>query len=174
MVLYLFWHLVVRWINRVICHLKFILNLTVMLILALFFTWRLTYSILRLLGRSQIDLVCSFCFGVTVGSMCQYVLKQVLQRHMSPGTLQGDMALADFAAGVSMVFILQAGDWARVSTLARHFFQHISLLQVSIVIPCSMLSLALVTSQLVVKCQTLSYVKSCWYVGLLDLPGLSK
>ena len=38
---------------------------------------------------------------------------------MSPGTLWGAAA---FAAGVSLVSILQAGDWVRVSTLARHYF----------------------------------------------------
>ena len=38
------------------------------------------------------------------------------------------------------------------------FFQHISLLQMSIRIPCSMLSWTLVSSQHVCKCQTLTYI----------------
>ena len=35
------------------------------------------------------------------------------------GSLQGAAALA---TGVSLVSILQAGDWANVPTLARHYF----------------------------------------------------
>ena len=41
---------------------------------------------------------------------------------MSLGSLQGVAASAALAAGVSLVTILQAGDWTRVSTPARHFF----------------------------------------------------
>ena len=36
--------------------------------------------------------------------------------------LQCPAASAALVAGVSLVFILQAGDWSRVSTLARHYF----------------------------------------------------
>ena len=43
----------------------------------------------------------------------------VLVKHMSPSSLWGAAALA---AGVSLVSILQAGDWAGVPTLARHYF----------------------------------------------------
>ena len=41
---------------------------------------------------------------------------------MSLSSLWGFAASAALAAGVSLVTILQAGDWARVSTLARHYF----------------------------------------------------
>ena len=41
---------------------------------------------------------------------------------MSPGSLQGVAASAALAAGVSLVTILQAGDWDQVSTPARHYF----------------------------------------------------
>ena len=41
---------------------------------------------------------------------------------MSLGSLWGVAASAALAAGVSLVTILQAGDWTRVSTLARHYF----------------------------------------------------
>ena len=41
---------------------------------------------------------------------------------MSLGSLWGVAASAALAAGVSPVSILQAGDWARVSTPARHYF----------------------------------------------------
>ena len=70
-------------------------------------------------------------FGVTIGSTCQYVLKLfllgyvkflVLQRHMSLGTFRGAVVSAAYAAGISLVSILQAGNWARVSTPARHCF----------------------------------------------------
>ena len=40
---------------------------------------------------------------------------------MSPGSLQRAAASAALVAGVSLVSILQAGDWARVSTPAIHY-----------------------------------------------------
>ena len=46
----------------------------------------------------------------------------VAKAHMSPGSLQRAAASAAQVAGVSLVFILQAGDWDRVSMLARHYF----------------------------------------------------
>ena len=42
--------------------------------------------------------------------------------HMSPGSLQGAAAPAVLVAGVSLMSILQAGDWARDSTPARYYF----------------------------------------------------
>ena len=41
---------------------------------------------------------------------------------MSLGSLQEAAPSAGLAAGVSLLFILQIGDWARVSTPARHYF----------------------------------------------------
>ena len=55
----------------------------------------------------------------TISSWVRKVLC-VAKAHMSPDSLLG--ASAALAAGVSLVSILQAGDWARVSTLARHYF----------------------------------------------------
>ena len=46
----------------------------------------------------------------------------VAKAHMSPGSLWGVAASAALAAGVFLVSILQAGDWAPVSTPARHYF----------------------------------------------------
>ena len=46
----------------------------------------------------------------------------VAKAHMSLGSLQEVAASAALAAGVSLVTILQAGDWARISTPARHYF----------------------------------------------------
>ena len=41
--------------------------------------------------------------------------------HMSSGTLQGAVTSVVLVDGVSLASILQAGDWARDSTSARHF-----------------------------------------------------
>ena len=41
---------------------------------------------------------------------------------MFPGSLWAVAASAALAAGVLLETILQAGDWARVSTSARHYF----------------------------------------------------
>ena len=45
---------------------------------------------------------------------------------MSQGNLQGAVVSMGFVADVSLVSILQAGDWARVSTPARHFHAYIT------------------------------------------------
>ena len=42
--------------------------------------------------------------------------------HRSLGTLQGAATSATLVAGVSLVSILQTGDWARLSTQARQYF----------------------------------------------------
>ena len=54
----------------------------------------------------------------TISSWVRKVLC-VAKAHMF---LQGAAASAALAAGISLVSILQAGDWARVSTLARDYF----------------------------------------------------
>ena len=46
----------------------------------------------------------------------------MLLKHICLWALWGVAASAAFVAGVSLVTILQAGDWARVSTPARHYF----------------------------------------------------
>ena len=46
----------------------------------------------------------------------------VAKAHMSPGSLQGVAASAALVVGVSLVTILQAGDWTRVSAPPRHYF----------------------------------------------------
>ena len=60
-------------------------------------------------------------YAKTISSWVRKVLG-VAKAHMSPGSLQGVAASAALAAGVSLVTILQAGDWTRVSTPARHYF----------------------------------------------------
>ena len=57
----------------------------------------------------------------TISSWVRKVLG-VAKAHMSLGSLWGVATSAALAAGVSLVTILQAGDWTRVSTLARHYF----------------------------------------------------
>ena len=57
----------------------------------------------------------------TISSWVRKVLC-VAKAHMSPGSLWGIASSAALAASVSMVTILQVGDWARVSTPARHYF----------------------------------------------------
>ena len=57
----------------------------------------------------------------TLSSWVRKVLG-VAKAHMSLGSLWGIAASAALAAGVSLVTILQAGDWTRVSTPARHYF----------------------------------------------------
>ena len=57
----------------------------------------------------------------TISSWVRKVLS-VAKAHMSLGCLWGVAASAALVAGVSLVTILQAGDWTRVSTPARHYF----------------------------------------------------
>ena len=57
----------------------------------------------------------------TISSWVRKVLC-VAKVHMSLGSLWGFAAFAALAADVSLVTILQAGDWARVSTPTRHYF----------------------------------------------------
>ena len=42
--------------------------------------------------------------------------------HMSLGAVKSAVTSAALVAGVSLVYIWQSGDWARVSTPARHYF----------------------------------------------------
>ena len=132
MLLFLFWHLVVRWNDWVIYKLKFALNSIWMLIFALSFTWRLNYTVLSLLGRSRIDLRCALCFWgnnrqhmpVCAKTISSWVTKiwGVAKAHMSPGSLHDTVVSAAYAVGVSLMSILQPGDWVRVSIPARHYF----------------------------------------------------
>ena len=60
----------------------------------------------------------------TISSWVRKVLS-VAKAHMSLGSLWGVAASAALAAGVSLVTILQAGDWTRVSTPARALFLYL-------------------------------------------------
>ena len=85
---------------------------------------------------------------------------------MSLGTLWGAVVSAAFAAGISLVSILQAGNWPEFLPQPDTIFQYTLLLQIGTRFLYSMLSLALVSSQLVGKCQKFTSIKSCGYVGM--------
>ena len=86
---------------------------------------------------------------------------------MFPGSLLGAAASVALVAGVFLVSILQVGDWARVSTLARHYFSLTLLLHISTRTLYRMLCWASVSRSSLGKCQTLTYIQSCicWVVG---------
>ena len=131
MQLFRFWYLVLRWINWVIFHLKFILNLTLMLIFALYFNW----GIPTLYWAFQEEVTWSSVYALFLGNNRQHMptcakiisswVRKVLdvrKEHMFISTLSGTAVPPAFAAGVSLVSIQQSGDWARVSTPARNQF----------------------------------------------------
>ena len=49
-------------------------------------------------------------------------VSSIAKAHNSLGTSEDATASAALVVGVSLVTILQAGDWCRVSTLPRHYF----------------------------------------------------
>ena len=57
----------------------------------------------------------------TVSSWVRTVVG-IAKAHMSVGILQGAALSVVFVAGISLVSVLQVGDWARVFTPARHYF----------------------------------------------------
>ena len=69
------------------------------------------------LGNRQYMLVCT----KMISSWVRKVLSMAMA-DMSQGTLQGAVASAALFVGVSLMYTLSAGDWARVSTTARHCF----------------------------------------------------
>ena len=71
---FLLQHLVVRQIDWVIFNLKLVLNLILMLIFALYFTF--TYAILNLFGRIQMDFICAFYLAqlINLGVLYQSLL----------------------------------------------------------------------------------------------------
>ena len=92
-----------------------------------------------------------------LGNNRQHICPQVLSR-----------ASVALVAGVSLVSILQAGDWAGVSTLARNYFSPLLLLWIGTRTLHSMPCWALVSRSFLGKSQTLTYIQSCicWAVRL--------
>ena len=75
-------------------HITFINIVTVMLIFAMSFKLMMTYGVLSLLGRSQMDLLCHVCFWVTNAHMCAKMISSWVRKvlgvsvvHMSSSTL---------------------------------------------------------------------------------------
>ena len=66
--------------------------------------------------QQLVDLLFCYCSSWVRIVLC------VAKAHMSPGSLWGASASAALVAGVSLVSILQAGDWARVSKPGKHYF----------------------------------------------------
>ena len=60
-------------------------------------------------------------YAKTISSWVWKVLS-VAKAYVSLGSIWGVAAPAALVAGVSLVTILQADDWTRVSTPARHYF----------------------------------------------------
>ena len=88
----------------------------------------------------------------------------VAKAHMSLGSLWGVVASAALAAGVSLVTILQVGDWTRVFTPARHYFLYLHYYYGSDTRTlCSMQCWASVSRSSPGKCQTLL---GCWAIAL--------
>ena len=122
--------LVARQIVWVIFHHTLALSLTQVLIFALFFLKAYLRCTESFWTKPDVSCVTSPFLGnnrqhqpvcAKISSWVRKVLC-VAKAHMSLGSLQGVAASAALAAGVSLVTILQAGDWARVSTPAGHFF----------------------------------------------------
>ena len=87
---------------------------------------------------------------------------------MSVCSIQGAAASVALVAGVSLVSILQAGDWARVSTPARHYFSpYFTTTALVTRTLYSVLCWASVGRSSLGKCKTLTYTQSCvcWAVG---------
>ena len=85
---------------------------------------------------------------------------------MSTGTVRSAAVYVAFATGVSLLSILQVDDWARVSTPARHYFSTYITTTDQYQDSVSEISWASLSSQLGVKFRTLTYIKSCGYVGV--------
>ena len=75
------------------------------------------------LGTLKVLLALAVCCSSNLHLRCLFrVMPTMHKAYMSLGSLWGTAASAALAAGVSLVSILQAGDWARVSTPATHYF----------------------------------------------------
>ena len=77
----------------------------------------------------------------TISSLVRKFLS-IVNAHMSLGTVWGTVASAALVASISLVSTLQAGEWARVSTPTRNYFQHIPIAnQLEDVVQCGVLCL---------------------------------
>ena len=119
MLLFLFMHLVVRWIIQIIFYLIYVFNLISVLIFALSPVWRFLYAVLRFLQSSCMDFMRPVFLGndgqhmpvcLEMIKMISSWVREVISMavvHMSQGTLQGAAASAALVAGVSLVVTSQ-------------------------------------------------------------------
>ena len=70
----------------------------------------------------------------TISSWTRTVFS-IATAHTYPDILQAAVSV-DLVAGVSLVSILQAGDWVRVSTAARHYFPKYALAWIQCAVIC--------------------------------------
>ena len=96
----------------------------------------------------------------TISSWVRKVLC-VAKAHMFSGLSLVGCSFCSLVAGVSLVSILQEGDWAKVSTPDRHYFPPTLLLLIGTRTLYSMLCWASVSRSSLGKCQTLTYIQSC-------------
>ena len=132
MLLFLFQHLVLRWSDWCILppliYIEFHSNVNLCPVLSLKayvchtepFWKKLDGSRVCFLFLSNNKQNMPIC--ATVSSRVTNVLD--IERHASLGTINGAAVLAALVASVSQVSILQIGDFAWVSTTARHYFSH--------------------------------------------------
>ena len=86
---------------------------------------------------------------------------------MSLGSLCSAMTSAPLVAGVSLVSMLQAGDWTGVSALARHYLSIYITAVDWYKDPVQCVVLASVSRWFLGKCLTLIYIYSLVIIGLL-------
>ena len=123
--------LLIRWIGQIIFHLRFVFSHSSVNVCPVFYLkaylW-CTEPFIKMSDESYVSCV------VTSNNRQHMVLcaksvpswvresPSVTKTHMLLGTPQGAVVSVALAAGVSLVCILQAGDWAKVCTTARHYF----------------------------------------------------
>ena len=122
----------VRLITWVIYHLRFTLNLTLMLIFALFFYLKANLCHTQPSRKRSNGSHVYSLFLATTGNVCLFVLRSfllglrdflsIMKVHMSPSTLHGAKVSAALVADFLLVSILRVGDWSQVSTHTRHYF----------------------------------------------------
>ena len=132
MLLFVFLCLVARQIIHIIFLLRFVLSLIPILIFALFFYLKAYLRCTEPFRMKPDGSYVTSLFWVTIGGTGLSVLKAfllgyrnffVLLKCICHWALSGGTAASvALAAGVSLVTILQAGDWAKVSMPARHYF----------------------------------------------------
>ena len=124
MLLLLFLHLVVGWINQIIFNLKFMLIHIPMFIFVLCFIWILIWCTQPFRNKLTWSLRYPFYLLLIINSICQCVKKtiptwvwkvlNIAKGHMSQGVFWGATATAALVAGEFLVSIQCNGYWTRI------------------------------------------------------------